>query len=187
MFPVYCGLSSCFRPVRFILLVPVLYSFALSQQQAAKNDLANQDNAVREATIRYQILVWSKDGDKAEREAKDTNEKSIAMQLNARIYFISINGKDPNDDFLNRFHDIPGTVKKASAAKSSSQDFVVDRETGRPGIVFKSGEIKWISPSKAEVRGGYYCGSLCAAGQIFELNKDGDKWKVTAVRTEWIS
>jgi hypothetical protein len=65
--------------------------------------------------------------------------------------------------------------------------WVVDKKTKQPGIVFRADEIRWIKEGEVEVGGGYHCGGLCAAGDVFTVHLENGRWKVVAVRMEWIS
>jgi hypothetical protein len=135
------------------------------------------------------MLSWASDGDKIEKNAADANEKAIARRLNSRVYFVSVNGKDPTDDFLKRLQDIPRNIKKASEGKQTKRfpGWVVDKKTKQPGIVFSANEIRWINDNEVEVEGGYHCGGLCASGDVFTVGCDGGKWKMLSVRMKWIS
>jgi len=149
---------------------------------------ATEDD-IREAVLRYQMLSWGSDGDKSERNAANDNEKAIAKRLNARVYFVSLNGKDPTDEFLKRLQDIPRNIKKASEGKQTKSfpGWVIDKKNKQPGIVFSANEIRWTNENEVEVEGGYHCGGLCAAGDVFTVGFDEGKWKVLRVRMKWIS
>jgi hypothetical protein len=147
------------------------------------------DADIREVVLRYQMLAWAGDGDKIETNAANANDKAIAKRLNTHVYFISVQGKDPSDDFLKRLQDIPRNIKKASEAKQTKRfpGWVVDKKSKQPGIVFSADQIRWTKDSEVEVEGGYHCGGLCAAGDVFTVGFERGKWKVLSVRMKWIS
>jgi hypothetical protein len=165
----------------------VVLGYAQSVTEPRARTGAEED--IREVVLRYQILSWGGDADKVEKNAATANDKAIAGRLNPRVYFISVNGKDPTDEFLKRLQDIPRNLKKASQAKQTKRfpGWVVDKKTKAPGIVFSANEIRWRSDDEVEVEGGYHCGGLCAAGDVFAVGFADGKWKVLSVRMKWIS
>jgi hypothetical protein len=178
------------RPV--LLVCAILLSFVPKAKAQDAPDTAKhaaQEEEIRGAVIRYQMEGWARDGDNNERDAKDKRDKAIAKQLNSRIFFVSINGKDPSDEFLKRFQDIPRIVKKRSRAKMNSphMEWVTDKDTHRPGIIFSADEIRWTKENEVEVDGGYHCGGLCAAGDVFTVRFKGEKWTVIQASLKWIS
>jgi hypothetical protein len=69
---------------------------------------------------------------------KNQTEKEIAHYFNFRTFYIFVGKKDPSDDFLNRFADVPRNVKKRSEAEVSKEERmpVVDKKTHKRGIIF---------------------------------------------------
>ena len=173
-------------------LMMALTLFVLATNAQAPEDTAaraKQEDAIHEAVLRYQMQGWSSDGDKHEREATDPQERRIANRLNSRVYFLSVNKKDPSDEFLKRFQDFPRTIKKASEGMQTKKfpGWVVDKRTKQPGIIFSADEIRWIKEDQVEVDGGYHCGGLCAAGDVFAVRLEHGIWKVVEARMKWIS
>ncbi len=132
---------------------------------------------------------WIRGGDRSEREAKDNSEKEIAHLLNFRFFFVSINGKDPSDDLIKRFGDIPRTIKKVSASEISKKQrmAVIDKATGARGIIFSADGIRWLDADSVEVEGGYHCDGLCGAGVTFKLRRENGKWVLKSAGMRWIS
>ena len=139
--------------------------------------------------IRYQMEDWIKQGDDSEAKAKDDVEKKIAKMFNFRVFFVSLNNRDPSDTFVKRLRDIHRIVRKVSASEISKtpRTPVVDRVSGQRGIIFAADEIRWLSDDSVQVKGGYYCDGLCAAGIVFEVSREGDKWVVKNKKLRWIS
>jgi hypothetical protein len=165
-------------------------SGACNNSVADETSRATQEDAIREAVIRYQMDGWGSSGDKVEQDAKDPRDKYIAKRLNSRVYFVSVNGKDPSDEFLKRFQGVPRTVKRMSDAKQTKKPdggWVIDKKTKQPGIIFSANVIRWLNDSEVEVDGGYHCGGLCASGEVFTVTLENGKWKVIADRMKWIS
>jgi hypothetical protein len=173
-----------------ILAISVLvaaHSKAQGTADAARH--AAQENDIREAVIRYQMEEWAREGDKHEEDAKDKRDQAIAKQLNSRVFFVSIKGKDPSDEFLKRFQSVPRIVKKRSQAKMNSpkMEWVTDKDTHQPGIILSADEIRWTKENEVEVEGGYHCGGLCAARDVFTVRLGNGRWKVIQARMKWIS
>jgi hypothetical protein len=125
-------------------------------QQAPKT---LQEGDIREAVIRYQIKMWD---------------------LKAKVYFIAVNGKDPTEEFLRRFVDIELPVRKKSASKQKKDvvGWVVEKKTGKTGVIFDQNAIQWQSNTKVVVDGGYLCGGLCAAAGHYEVEYVEGRWTV---------
>ena len=134
------------------------------------------------------MLRWSTQGDRAELEARNESERRLAKELNYRIYFISVNGKDPGNDFVKRFQDLPRQIRKVSQCKQKKRflGWVVDKKTKQNGIVFSADSIRWLTPDQVEVDGGYHCGKLCGGGEIFSMQLQDGKWVVTETLTSSI-
>lgn len=149
---------------------------------------ADEDD-IREAVLRYQMLTWSEEGNKAVKEATNQNEKAVAEALNFVVLFISVDSKDPSDEFIKRFQNFPRRVEKCSRSEVDKQQMnaVVDKTTRDRGIVFRVEMIKWLGANSAEVDGGYFCSGLCASGQTFKVHRKQGVWTVTGSKMHWIS
>ncbi|MDQ7823863.1 MAG: hypothetical protein RDV48_13775 [Candidatus Eremiobacteraeota bacterium] len=110
-------------------------------------------------------------------------------QQNAKAYFLStLDGRDPGDNVIRHFSGHRPPVKKKSQCEVKQVglgDSVIDKETGEEGLLFRVDSIKWISWSRAEVKGGYYEGSLSASGNKYSVLRKGWKWIVTEDICEW--
>jgi hypothetical protein len=177
------------RMAGLILLLFLVSPIARCQGNAAADNRAADEQEVRLVVIRNQMEEWIQGGDKSEAEAKDATEKSIAKELNFRVFFVSINGKDPNDEFMERLRDIPRIVKKVSSSEISKSERmpVLDRATRQRGIIFSANKVHWLSKDSVEVEGGYHCDGLCGAGLTFKLRRENGKWILKSARMNWIS
>jgi hypothetical protein len=164
------------------LTAPIL----ASQDSDNFKRLDNED--AQAAVIRYQMEDWYRRHDKSEAEAKNQNEKTVAKVMNFKVFFVSVTDKDPSNAFLRRFQDIPRAIKKVSASTINKSGMkVLDRATGRRGIVFRVGNIRWLSIDSAEADGGYFCDGRCGIWETFALKRENGKWGVTSVRIHRIS
>jgi hypothetical protein len=172
-----------------VFVLCVLFSSTVIAQPDNRAHRQAADDDIREAVIRYEIASWGEVGDKGEREAEALSGKVVAKRLNFKVFFISINGKDPSDVFMKRFESFPLRIEKLSRSKikRKSMNAVVDKTTGEKGVVFKFETIKFQGANAAEVEGGYYCDGLCASGQTFNVHRKQGVWKVTGSKMHWIS
>lgn len=166
----------------------ILSSAAFARTELSPVERAAQEDEIRAAVLRYQMLRWSTQGDRAELEARNESERRLARELNYRIYFISINGRDPGNDFVKRFQDLPRQIRKVSQCKRKKRflGWVVDKKTKQNGIVFSADSIRWLTPDQVEVDGGYHCGKLCGGGEVFSMQLQDGKWVVTETLTSSI-
>ena len=138
--------------------------------------------------IRNQMEDWIREGEKSEAAAKSDSDRRIANRLNFRVFFVAIIGKDPSDDFVKRFDDIPRTIKKISSEEPAKGPHIpVDKSTHRTGIIFSVDAIRWHGSDLADVDGGYYCGGLCAAGITFIVQRENGEWVIKGSHMNWIS
>ncbi len=160
----------------------------ISHGQRANTKEYSKEDQIREAVLRYQMEGWYRDGDKHEKEATSDQEKAVAKRLNFKVFFVAVNGKDPNDELIRRLQDIPRKIMKISAAKSAKQmGGLVDKETKESGIEFSVDTIRWLDEESVEVDGGYFCDSLCGAGTTYKLHHENDKWVVKSAILRWIA
>jgi len=132
---------------------------------------AERENEVRAALVRYLAQDWGGDD---------------------RVFFISIEEKDPSDEFVARLKGFANPIKKASQSKNVQEgktffSHIRDKATDRPGVIFSVGRISWKSKNEAEVEGGYYCGSLCGGDSRYRVKYKDKKWQVEPGDTMWNS
>jgi hypothetical protein len=149
-----------------------------------------KEQDVYEAVLQRLMQDWVSRLDKDEVQAKNPADKESAAHYNFKIFFIEICEKDPTDAFMNRFTNIPRTLKKLSDSnilRTSVSMPVVEKKTGEPGIVFRAGSLSWRGDRHARVKGGYHCDGLCGAGYKFDVRYERGRWVVKKQRMEWIS
>jgi hypothetical protein len=141
-----------------------------ASSEAADTKRQKEADDIREVVFRYQIA---------------TNEVS-----KAKVYFLSIGlgekgrdmfdaSHDPSADFMKRFDDLKAPIQKASASTFSSPDgWVVEKRSGKRGVLFEIRSVKWISETEVEVEGGFAAGMLYARGFTYTVKKEKSKWSV---------
>lgn len=140
-----------------------------------KSRTAREDD-VREAVFRYQFL-----------------HDQSGLQPRAEVLFISVDAKDPSDQFLRRFSGNRPPVKKKSQSRYSrrragfSAIQVEDKHTRKPGLIYSVDSITWLSDSAVLVKGGYYAGGRAAAGHEYRVVRERGKWVVKKDTITWIS
>ena len=158
------------------MLLAVLLAFAsVLPAVAAPPDRAAEELDIREATFRYQFA-----------------NNASGLKEHAGAYYLSLvdrNGKsdDPPAKLLKRFAGNEPPVKKASESRASQAEGVVDKKTGKRGLIFRIEAIRWISDTEAEVSGGYYEAGLSSSGNTYSLKKVDGRWQVTEAVMNWIS
>jgi hypothetical protein len=129
-------------------------------------DRAIQEDNIRESVFRYRIEQVKGNGP----------------------FFLSIDGKDPSDAFMARFATLKKKIKKASGSYIKKELLELrDRETDEKAISYSVGSISWMSLDRVEVRGGMYCGGLCADGGIYRLTKKDGRWVVESYEVQVVS
>ena len=132
------------------------------------SDRPIQEDDIRESVLRYRLNPSKSNGP----------------------FFLSINGHDPSDAFMRRFADSGRIVKKASESYFKKDPFpgwLRDRSTDEKGMSLWVGPINWLSSDRVEVRGGMYCGGLCADAGIYRLKKKEGHWVVVEYKVQMIS
>jgi hypothetical protein len=159
------------RPLRAGILALLCLStnvvLAQTRIPQAPSERTRQENDIREAIFRYRM--------------SESKFESI---------FLAVDGRDPNDNFMKRFTKSTVPVKKASQAgvgKKRWPGYLIDPATDERAIQFSVGSIKWVSDTQVEVRGGMYCGSLCADAGIYRVTKRSDRWEVEKYDMQMIS
>jgi hypothetical protein len=92
------------------------------------------------------------------------------------IFFLSIDGKDPTNEFMERFSG-PLLVKKVSGSHVTD-GWLRDRTTGKRAMLLSLGGVRRLGPNVFEVKGGSYCGARCADGGVYRVAKRNGHWLV---------
>ncbi|MCW5555100.1 MAG: hypothetical protein KIS67_23415 [Verrucomicrobiae bacterium] len=134
------------------------------------DERAKVESDIREAVFRYQ---FQHDGS--------------ALLNNAVAYYIAIKGRDPTDEFIQRFAGHIPPMKKASLCIIDAREGVRDVKTDQRGLRFDVGSVKWIGDTQAEVSGGFYKHGLSASGNTYDLTQQNGIWCVTRIKLLWMS
>jgi hypothetical protein len=149
-----------------IMVLASLFYTGCASRTAA--DRLIQEDDIRESVFRYRI---------------DYPKRNCPV-------FLSIDAKDPSDAFMRRFAASGRTVKKASESyfkEDPAPGWLRDRSTDEEGVAFSVGPISWQSSDQVEVRGGMYCGGLCADAGIYKLKKKERHWVVVEYKELMVS
>ena len=119
------------------------------------------------------------------------------------VYFLSVGAPDdhdPDDAFMERFAGHQPPVKPVSQAilagatqsglALSPAPFpgqVIDRGTGRPGLILRVSRLTWLSESEARVEASTFAHGLAARGQLYHVAREGDRWVVGEGVLDWIA
>ena len=145
----------------------LIISFALfsSCSPSPKINRIKAQDDIRETIFRYQFAQF--------------------QHSSARVYFLTIEGQDPSDDFMQRFADSKSFVKKGSEARQAPHAVV--SSTGERGVVCDVGPVRWLDDKSAEVIGSYQVGNQSAAHFTLTLKCEKEKWKVTGKKFSGVS
>jgi hypothetical protein len=163
--------------MRPFVIVAIILS-AISSLDATKDE-PNPENAVRiseeadirEAVFRYEFI-----------------HNSSIQGRGAAVYCLSVEGNsDPPDVFMKRFAGFKPPVRKISECSTDPYKGVIDKRTGKHGLIFRVRSIKWISDIEVEVLGGYFEDGLSASGNTYTVRKKQKKWKVSNAVMSWLS
>jgi hypothetical protein len=128
-------------------------------------------DAVREATFRYMF-----------------GKNASGQKQSARVYCLEVeNSADPSAAFLARFKNVAPHVTRASACDASADKGVIEKSSGKQGLIFRVDTIIWVDDDHAEVGGGYYEAGLSASGNTYYLERKNGAWHVTKDVMHWIS
>jgi hypothetical protein len=145
------------KKLLILLLISLISSFgrAGAQEIQVKQPYdstitATQALNIAETTFRYQF-----------------GHNESGQQQKAPAYFLSLFGKDPTPEFLDRFKNNKPPVQKGS-------QFAIGK-----GLKFRVDSIKRVSGTKVEVIGGYEEAGLSASLNSYFVELRNDKWIVT--------
>ena len=165
--------------MRWFVIIAVVFS-VICPAQPQKDKIApehmasfsqQQQNDIRETVFRYQCR----------------HNASIQVS-SAVVYCLSVeNNADPSEDFMKRFAGFKPTVHKASDCNTDAYKGVVEKATGKRGLVFRVKSIKWISQTDAEVVGGYFEDGLSASGNTYTVTRIKGRWRVSKAWMNWLS
>lgn len=171
-----------------LLLIAVMGpAAAVAQDGGTVSSGTIQEDDIRAAVVRYQILKWFQHIEKDEREAKNDEDRAEAEWYDFHVVFVSINDGDPTDVLLAQLGDIQRVLKKRSEASIDFFRGARDKATDERGVIFNAGKIRPKGTNRAVVEGGYYCGSLCGSGEIFTVRRKNGAWVVVGSKLKWIS
>lgn len=139
--------------------------------QSANANRASTEDDIREAVFRYQFT-----------------HNGSALRQKAEVYFLSFGEQDqePDEEFLKRFARHEPPVKPASHAKAlrgrkgtpAPFSNIVDKQTGKVGLIFYLRSIRWLSEDQVQVDGGYHEGPLSATSNRYTVVRENGAWVV---------
>jgi hypothetical protein len=149
----------------------LIFLISLAGGFAADNPRQAQTDDIREAVFRYPFEHRGYQQTRepsayylavAEKEENDGKNNGLLPRGNKQ--------HDPSDDFMSRFNDHKLPVHKNSAFQKPTRE--------KPGVRLRITEIKWISDTEVEVKGGHD-DFWSASWTTFTVKKEDGKWKVT--------
>lgn len=158
----------------WLVIIAILLSTVSTAQEHARNvgNFSQQEqDDIREVVFRYQF------------------RHNSSIQVNkVAAYCLSVEkGSDPSDSFIKRFAGDTPAVRKVSECTADPYKGVVDKSSGKRGLVLRVKIIKWISQAEAEVVGGYFEDGLSASGNTYTVTKTKGTWRVSKAWMNWLS
>lgn len=146
-------------PMKTVVYLMLFCAFALVGR-AADEARRIQARDVWETVYRYQI-------------------KSVGDPNFYKVFFLSLQGRDPSDEFMKRFVENKLPVRKKSDSRYGKGKGLVDKETGGEGTLFQISSFKWVSDTEVEIKGGWYVSPIGAEFRTYTVKKENGKWVVT--------
>lgn len=140
---------------RALFIISLVFCFSCSP--SSKINRIKAQNDIREAIFRYQFAQF--------------------QHSSARVYFLTIEGQDPSEDFMQKFAESKSFVKKGSEARQAPHAVV--SATGERGVVCDVGPVKWLDEKSVEVIASYQVGNQSAAHFTLTVKSEQGKWKIT--------
>ena len=125
-----------------------------------------------------------------EDDIRESIFRYLIKTRNSDLAFLSIDGRDPSNEFMARFAGSNFHMTKASGASFKKQPvpgWLRDRSSGKKAVELSVGPISWISITQVEVGGGSYCGGLCADAGVFRVVNKNGRWTVEQYEVRMVS
>ncbi len=161
--------------IRHLFLISLLALTALGAQETRSKE---EDN-LRE--VAFKTLIYEA---AAAREGYSVYFLSVGLTWKDDNHFTEI---DPSDELMKRFVGRNPPVRKVSDSRKADGGRVVDKSTGKPGVIFTVDDLKWISDNAAETRCAVYKAGLNGIVYKYTLSKTNNQWKVTTKELKSVS
>ncbi len=152
----------------------VVFALALGAATAAPLVI---DPDIAEATFLYQF-----------------KHNASGQQADAHDYCIGFSSapgdeRDPSPEFVARFagHEPPVKARSGCSIDASNWNIVIDKTSGRTGLIFTISAVKCSSETSCEVEGGYFESGTSSSSNTYYLEKHDGNWVVTRDVMHWIS
>lgn len=185
-----------------LLKVLIILSALLAIYAVVRIPQWKTEDDIREAAFRYEfsnygsasmgvrdyyvsvIPGWSKVSISHKEPLVDRALKTLGL---AREPSDRWGGPSASFGLVHRFRNHRPPVRAASECRIPDAMGVTDVRGSRTGIVFVAGRIRWLSPTKIEVEGGYYENGMSSSGNVYTLVRRHSRWVVIHDKLLWIS
>lgn len=126
---------------------------------------AREEEIIREAVLLERLL------------SRDTNRLVF-------VYFkdSALNPIEPSDAVIARIRTAGIPARKASESTTDDHTVVIDKATGKQGVLYYAGVLKWSGNSEVEVIEGSTYASLWGGFTEFIMRKKDGKWVKTRTK-----
>ena len=185
-----------------LLTLAAVVLITLAAYAAIRIPQLKTEDDIREAVLRYEfsktgaaskdarvyylsvISGWSKRSLSDGAPVLDTVLNAFGL---AREETDRWDGPSASSGLVGRFSVHKPPVRPASECRIRGAMGVTDVRRANKGLVFVTGRINWLSPTKIEVEGGYYENGTSASGSIYTLVRRHGHWIVVRDKLIWIS
>jgi hypothetical protein len=98
-----------------------------------------------------------------------------------KLFFLSRNGQDLSDSFMEKFKGHPSQVRKRSQIIG---DLV---QCCEQGLILDVGGIRRVRRTEIEVEGACVAGGLDGYGYLYRVVRESDRWVVKSAQLTWVS
>ena len=125
--------------------------------------------------------------DEAQKIRESVLLEHLALRDTNRVVFVSFQDSDgsridPSDAVISRIRAVGIPARKASESTTDEHTVVVDRASGKPGVIYYAGVVGWLSSTKVEVIAGSTCASLGGGFTVFVMKKEDGRWTRTKTK-----
>ena len=139
---------------------------------APKLDESDEELEVQQAVLRYQFEYNAAAG-------------------KYDIFCVAIGDREASLDaptkLIEGLNDANRKVVKFAACDENDGNGVIERASGKPALILRVAQVKWLAKNEAVVDGGYYEASLSSSGNTYHLKKIDGIWRVKKNELNWIS
>jgi hypothetical protein len=181
--------ASSSLPRKYLILIGLLLFSAASVLCGVQRECwrLNQTEVIRDVVMHFQMLDWLQHSQDYGSLPPQMNMDRFAQELDSEGYVASLGPRSPAKAILAALLDYPPRVENSRGEREWLYGWVVDKSRKKIADGFGTGYLSWPTEKTAQVDGVYYCGFLCLALTVFEVEFKTGNWIVVGEHTRWVS